>query len=78
LDFEGGADNLRNDAATQRVYVGFGDDEKNGAIAAVDAMTNQRLDEEYKIWCRTRVLPARKRRSQYLCEHSGLATDRSN
>jgi DNA-binding beta-propeller fold protein YncE len=49
LDFEGGADNLRNDAATKRVYVGCGDDEKNGAIAAVDAMTNQRLDEEYKI-----------------------------
>jgi len=40
---------LRNDAATKRVYVGCGDDEKNGAIATVDAMTNQRLDEEYKI-----------------------------
>jgi hypothetical protein len=49
LDFEGGADNLRYDAAAKRVYVGCGDDEKNGAIAAVDAMTNQRLDEEYKI-----------------------------
>jgi DNA-binding beta-propeller fold protein YncE len=48
LDFDGGADNLRYDAATKRVYVGCGDDEKNGAIAAVDAMTNQRL-EEYKI-----------------------------
>src|SRR5580692_2254090 len=49
LDFEGGADNLRYDAATKRVYVGCGDDEKNGAIAAVDAMSNERLDEEYKI-----------------------------
>jgi hypothetical protein len=49
LDFEGGADNLRYDAATKRLYVGCGDDEKTGAIAAVDAMTNQRLDEEYKI-----------------------------
>lgn len=49
LDFDGGADNLRYDAATKRVYVGCGDDEKKGAIAAVDAMTNQRLDEEYKI-----------------------------
>jgi hypothetical protein len=49
LDFEGGADNLRYDAATKRVYVGCGDDEKSGAIAAVDAMTNQRLDEEYKL-----------------------------
>ena len=49
LDFDGGADNLRYDAATKRVYVGCGDDEKNGAIATVDAMTNQRTDEEYKI-----------------------------
>ena len=34
LDFEGGADNMRYDAATKRVYVGCGDDEKNSAIAA--------------------------------------------
>jgi len=49
IDFKGGADNLRYDAATKRVYVGCGDDEKTGAIAAVDAMTNKRLDEEYKV-----------------------------
>ena len=49
LDFEGGADNLRYDAATKRVYVGCGDSEKNAAIAAVDAMTNKRLDEVYKV-----------------------------
>jgi DNA-binding beta-propeller fold protein YncE len=49
LDFEGGADNLRYDASNKRVYVGCGDGEKNGAIAAVDAVTNQRLDEEYKL-----------------------------
>lgn len=49
LDFEGGADNLRYDAASKRVYVGCGDDEKNSAIAAVDAMTNKRLDEVYKL-----------------------------
>jgi WD40 repeat protein len=49
LDFEGGADNMRYDAATKRVYVGCGDDEKNSAIAAIDAMTNKRLDEVYKI-----------------------------
>src|SRR5260221_12013473 len=49
LDFEGGADNLRYDAATKRVYVGCGDGEKNAAIAAVDAMTNKRLDEVYKL-----------------------------
>src|ERR1700676_4615433 len=49
LDFEGGADNLRYDAATKRVYVGCGDDEKNSAIAAIDAMTSKRTDEVYKI-----------------------------
>jgi DNA-binding beta-propeller fold protein YncE len=49
LNFEGGADNLRYDAATKRVYVGCGDDEKNSAIAAVDAMTDKRLDEVYKL-----------------------------
>src|ERR1700739_1620903 len=49
LDFEGGADNLRYDAATKRVYVACGDDEKNSATAAVDAMTNKRLDEVYKL-----------------------------
>jgi DNA-binding beta-propeller fold protein YncE len=49
LDFEGGADNLRYDAATKRVYVGCGDDEKTSAIAAIDATTNKRLDEVYKL-----------------------------
>jgi DNA-binding beta-propeller fold protein YncE len=49
LNFEGGADNLRYDAANKRVYVGCGDDEKTSAIAAVDAMTNKRLDEVYKL-----------------------------
>jgi len=49
LDFEGGADNMRYDAATKRIYVGCGDDEKNSAIAAIDAMTNKRLDEVYKL-----------------------------
>lgn len=49
VDFAGGADNLRYDAATKRVYVGCGDDEKTGAIAMIDATTNQRLEEEYKL-----------------------------
>jgi DNA-binding beta-propeller fold protein YncE len=49
LDFEGGADNLRYDAATKRVYVGCGDDEKTSAIAAIDATTNKRLDEVYQL-----------------------------
>lgn len=49
LDFEGGADNLRYDSATKRVYVGCGDHEKNSAIAAIDAMTGKRTDEVYKL-----------------------------
>lgn len=49
LNFDGGADNMRYDAATRRVYVGCGDDEKTSAIAAVDAMANKRLEEAYKI-----------------------------
>ncbi len=49
VDFPGGADNMRYEAATKRVYVGCGDDEKTGAIAMIDATTNQRLEEEYKL-----------------------------
>lgn len=49
LGFEGGADNLRYDAATRRVYVACGDDANTGAIAAIDAMTNRRLSESYKL-----------------------------
>jgi DNA-binding beta-propeller fold protein YncE len=48
VDFQGGADNVRYDAATRRIYVGCGNDEKTGAIGVVDAMTNQRIDE-YKL-----------------------------
>ena len=49
LDFDGGADNLRYDAVNKRVYVGCGDEEKNAAIATIDAVTNKRLDEVYKL-----------------------------
>src|SRR5882757_1977041 len=49
VDFEGGADNLRYDAGNRRVYVGCGDDAKTGAIATIDAVTNQRLDETYRL-----------------------------
>src|SRR6266576_4011848 len=49
VDFEGGADNLRYDAANKRVYVGCGNDEKTGAIATIDAVTNMRLDATYKL-----------------------------
>ncbi len=49
VDFEGGADNMRYDPATNRVYVGCGDDDKTGAIAMIDASTNQALHEQYKL-----------------------------
>jgi YVTN family beta-propeller protein len=49
VDFEGGADNLRYDGGTKRVYVGCGNDEKTGAIAAIDATSNKRTDETYKL-----------------------------
>ena len=49
VDFEGGADNLRYDAPSKRVYVGCGDDAQTGAIATIDAITTKRLDEEYKL-----------------------------
>jgi DNA-binding beta-propeller fold protein YncE len=49
VDFQGGADNMRYDAVTKRVYVGCGDDDKTGAIGMIDATTNQRLEEEYKL-----------------------------
>jgi YVTN family beta-propeller protein len=48
IDFHDDVDNLRYDAANKRVYVGFGEDEA-GAIGTVDATTNERLDEEYKL-----------------------------
>src|SRR5437879_1624831 len=48
IDFHSDVDNLRYDAANKRVYVGYGEDE-TGAIGAVDATTNERLDEEYKL-----------------------------
>jgi DNA-binding beta-propeller fold protein YncE len=48
IDFHGDVDNLRYDAATHRVYVGYGEDE-SGAIGTVDALTNERLTEEYKL-----------------------------
>jgi hypothetical protein len=48
IDFHGDVDNLRYDAATHRVYVGFGEDD-TGAIGMVDAGSNERLPEEYKL-----------------------------
>jgi hypothetical protein len=48
IDFHGDVDNLRYDAANKRVCVGFGDEE-TAAIGAVDAASNKRADEEYKL-----------------------------
>jgi len=48
IDFHGDVDNLRYDSSIHRVYVGFGEDE-TGAIGTVDALTNERLPEEYKL-----------------------------
>ena len=48
IDFGDDVDNLRYDAAEKRVYVGYGD-EKTGAIGMVDAATNQRLADEFKL-----------------------------
>jgi YVTN family beta-propeller protein len=48
IDFHGDVDNLRYDVANQRVYVGYGEDDA-GAIGTVDANTNERLTEEYKL-----------------------------
>jgi DNA-binding beta-propeller fold protein YncE len=48
IDFHGDVDNLRYDAAAKRVYVGYGDEE-NAAIGMVDAATDKRLEEEFKM-----------------------------
>jgi DNA-binding beta-propeller fold protein YncE len=48
IDFHGDVDNLRYDAANKRVYVGYGDEEI-AALGAVDATTNKRIEEEYKL-----------------------------
>ncbi|MCU1304576.1 MAG: hypothetical protein JWQ87_4860 [Candidatus Sulfotelmatobacter sp.] len=45
INFGDDVDNLRYDAASKRVYVGYGD-EDTGAIGVVDATTNKRLEEE--------------------------------
>jgi DNA-binding beta-propeller fold protein YncE len=47
IDYNADVDNLRYDAGSKRVYVGYGDEDK-AAIGMVDATTNQRLDEAYK------------------------------
>jgi len=48
IDFGDNVDNLRYDAAEKRLYLGYGD-EKTGAIGMVDAATNKRLDDEFKL-----------------------------
>jgi hypothetical protein len=48
IDFHGDADNLRYDPENKRVYVGYGEDQA-GAIGTVDAATNLRTPEDYKL-----------------------------
>jgi len=48
IDFGDDVDNLRYDASQKRVYVGFGDGE-SAAIGMVDAESNRRLPQEYKV-----------------------------
>lgn len=45
IDFGDDVDNLRYDPAAKRLYVGYGD----GAISMVDATTNKRLEQEFKL-----------------------------
>jgi len=46
INFGVDPDNLRYDAASKRVFVGFG--EEDGGIAMVDSMTDERVGEIYK------------------------------
>jgi len=48
IDFHGDVDNLRYDDKAKRVYVAYGDDEAAG-IAMIDAATNERLADEFKL-----------------------------
>jgi DNA-binding beta-propeller fold protein YncE len=48
IEYGDDVDNLRYDAATKQVYVGYGSGE-TGAIGVVDATTNQRLPKEFKL-----------------------------
>ena len=48
IDFGDDVDNLRYDAGSRRLYIGYGD-EASGAIAIVDAATNTRLSREFKL-----------------------------
>lgn len=48
IDFGDDVDNLRFDASSKYLYVGYGD-EGAGAIGVVDATTNKRLPREFKL-----------------------------
>lgn len=48
IEFGDDVDNLRYDAPSKRVYVGFGDGD-TAAIATIDAATNQRSSQEFKV-----------------------------
>jgi DNA-binding beta-propeller fold protein YncE len=48
IDFGEDVDNLRYDPAEKRLYVGYGD-EKTAAIGIVDATTNKRIGDDFKL-----------------------------
>jgi DNA-binding beta-propeller fold protein YncE len=70
IDFGDDVDNLRYDVASKRVYVGYGDEEA-GAIGAVDATTNRRLDEDFKLGAHPESLFQSSARPQHTIRPSG-------
>lgn len=48
IDFGDDVDNLRYDAASKQLYVGYGGGDE-GAVGVVDAATNRRLDRNFKV-----------------------------
>ena len=48
LDFGKDPDNIRYDAASHKIYVGYGEDE-DGAIGIIDAATAQRIQGDFKL-----------------------------
>jgi len=76
IDFGGDVDNLRYDAAEKCVYVGYGDDD-TAAIGMVDATTNRRLPQEYKLGAHPESFQLEQSGGKHLRESAGLEADRS-
>ncbi len=71
IDFGEDVDNLRYDPVTKRVYVGYGNEE-NGAIGEVDATTNKRLAEEFKLGTHPESFQLEKSRPHIYANLPGL------